>query len=107
MAQVREPRLTFGEAADLYDKHRPEYPAEVFARIFDAANIKPSDGVLEVGAGIGKASIHLAQAEVRLTCVEPDSAMAAVLNGKLTAFDNASVAVSDFEDWKSETRSTF
>ncbi len=75
--------------AELYDRARPSYPAELFEAVFSAAGLeagRPAE-LCESGAGTGKATRTVGTAAAiagwSLTCVEPDPAMARVLRGHL------------------------
>lgn len=93
-AFLRQLALSFGSAADLYDRARPGYPAALFA---DIAGRLPGPHVLEVGAGTGKATSGLVSAGLDVTCIEPDPEMAAVL-ARLTAGEpRVRVEVAAFE----------
>jgi SAM-dependent methyltransferase len=73
---VAVPRgLTFGAHADSYERARPEWP-EAAARW-----LVPEDAelVVELGAGTGKLTRAVAALGVRVTAVEPDPRMLAVL----------------------------
>ena len=87
--------LSFGAAAEQYDRARPSYPA---ALIDDLLALGAED-VLEVGCGTGKASELLLGRVARLLAVEPDSRMAAVARRKGVA-----VEVSPFERWDARGR---
>lgn len=56
------------------------------------------DAAVEVGAGTGKASRLFADRGIRLTCLEPDPAMAAVGRANL-AQAPVEFVVTSFEDW--------
>jgi SAM-dependent methyltransferase len=90
---VTEKGLSFGAAAELYDRRRPSYPD---AAIDVALAGGPVHHVVEVGCGTGKATTSLAQRGLRITAIEPDAAMAAVARRNLPDVD---VVVSRFEDW--------
>ena len=66
--------LSFGAAAEQYDRARPSYPPEL---VDDLVALGPRD-VLEVGCGTGKASELFVGRVPRLLAIEPDSRMAAV-----------------------------
>jgi SAM-dependent methyltransferase len=92
---AREQRLVFGEVARDYDDVRPGYPEEIAERIFGyAGGVVP---VVEVGAGTGKATALWMSRGTRVTCVEPDPQMAALLRGRFGA--RVRVESCGFEDW--------
>ncbi len=95
MANAREQRLVFGEDAELYDRARPSYPAELIDDVVEMAGAGAR--ALDVGCGTAKAAVLLAQRGLTGVGVEPDPAMAAVAARNLHAFPTWSVTVSDFE----------
>jgi SAM-dependent methyltransferase len=68
-----EPGLTFGTAAEAYDRGRPEWPAE----LLDALPVAADAVVVDLGAGTGKLTRLLAHHYARALAVEPDAAMRA------------------------------
>ncbi|WP_433045495.1 class I SAM-dependent methyltransferase [Dactylosporangium sp. CS-033363] len=90
MAEGRQ----FGEVADVYEDARPGYAPEMADTIAAYHGRDPQD-VLEIGAGTGKGTAILAALGGRLTCVEPDPRMAALLRSSYPA---AHVIVAPFED---------
>ena len=89
MAQV------FGEVADVYDRVRPGYPAEIATAIVAHHGRVPAQ-VTEIGAGTGKGTEVLALIGAPIGCIEPDARMAAVLRAK---FPDVDVHVGTFEQW--------
>ncbi|MFJ8688892.1 class I SAM-dependent methyltransferase [Micromonospora wenchangensis] len=96
----------FGEVADDYDEIRPGYPAALAATIL-AYHGGPPSRLVEVGAGTGLATALLRDLvapagpdapahPARVTCVEPDARMAAVLTAR---FPDVEVVVTRFEQW--------
>jgi ubiquinone/menaquinone biosynthesis C-methylase UbiE len=73
--RAMERARAFGAFADSYERGRPGYPAEAIAWLLGD---EPLD-VLDLGAGTGKLSRALAAADHRVTAVEPDTGMLAVL----------------------------
>lgn len=71
---------SFGTEADRYDRYRPGYPA---AAIDFALSSQPIGHVLDLGAGTGKLTRDLVERAERVTAVEPDPAMLAVLSSNL------------------------
>ncbi len=85
----------FGEVADVYDRARPGYPAEIASSIVAYHGAEPAH-VVEVGAGTGKGTEVLLRLGAPMTCLEPDPRMAAVLTARFPQLD---VHVGDFERW--------
>lgn len=90
--------LVFGEVAAGDDEVRPGYPAGLRDVIAAYCGAVPSRGV-EIGAGTGKATVHLAPWPSRLTCLEPDPSMAAVLRRAVGRHRHVDVVETTFERW--------
>ncbi|WP_410667490.1 class I SAM-dependent methyltransferase [Amycolatopsis sp. cmx-4-68] len=82
---------SFGIDADRYDRARPEYPADLVARVVAAS---PGPDFLDVGCGTGIEARQFRAAGCRVLGVDPDPRMAAFARN--TGID---VEVAKFEDW--------
>jgi len=96
---MRERRLVFGEVAELYDRHRPTYPAALIDDLIVEAALDGSQSVLEVGAGTGKATVLFAERGIRVVAVEPSAEMAAVAAVRAGGYPGVDIEASDFEAW--------
>ncbi|MGH8876030.1 MAG: class I SAM-dependent methyltransferase [Stackebrandtia sp.] len=76
--------LSFGAAAEEYERFRPGYPIELFDMVMAYAG-RPVRKALEIGAGTGKATRLFAQRGVGVTATEPDGAMLAELRKHVPA----------------------
>jgi SAM-dependent methyltransferase len=76
--------LLFGTAAEAYERFRPGYPDEVVDRTLRYA-AGPVGTAIEIGAGTGKATRPFACRGIRVTALEPDPAMFAVLEREMVA----------------------
>lgn len=94
----RDLRGIFDQDAELYDRVRPGYPPDLFARLGEIADLGPHRRLLEVGAGTGKATVPLAMSGCGIVAVELGEGMAAVCGRNLAAFPNAQVVTASFED---------
>ena len=94
---VSERALSFGRAAEAYDRHRLGYPDAVADLILAYAR-PPVGRALEVGAGTGKGTRLIAGRGVTVTACEPDVAMAAVLR-RATVGLPVEVVLSTFETY--------
>ena len=68
----------------------------VLNRIADAAEILPSDAVLEIGPGIGTLTRALAERAKKVTTVEIDTRLIPVLNETLSEYNNIKLINEDF-----------
>jgi SAM-dependent methyltransferase len=103
LADVDRERLreTFNQAAELYQRARPEYPDELFDDLVEAAGLAPGDRLLEVGCATGKATVPLARRGFRITCVELGPELAAAARRNLEGAGlGAEVIEANFEEWR-------
>lgn len=68
---VERQRLSFGPSADVYERHRPDYPPAAIRWALGAEPLR----VLDVGAGTGKLTRALLAAGHEVVAVEPDAQM--------------------------------
>ena len=99
MSAQRTRARVFGEAADLYERRRPGYPAALYDDLL--ALVDRGERALEAGAGTGKATAELARRGLEVLALEPDRAMAALAR---RAVEGLSVRVEElpFEEWRGE-----
>jgi SAM-dependent methyltransferase len=86
--------------ASAYDRTRPRYPAEILSPMQEIADFQPGKSVLEIGAGVGIATVELARFGANIVCVEPSQAACAITRDKCAAYGNVEVITSTFEDWQ-------
>lgn len=90
----------FGEVAETYHRLRPRYPDALVQRIVDAVgNADQGVDALELGAGTGIATRAMLDRGFRVTAVEPDARLAAVLARNLGAGPGVRIENVRFEDW--------
>jgi SAM-dependent methyltransferase len=95
----RSKGLVFGEVAELYDRARPGYAAELVDDVLAyAGNEKPD--VVEIGAGTGKATVSFAVRAAQLLALEPNAEMARVAARRCADLDNVTIERTTFEDWE-------
>ncbi|MFD7134539.1 class I SAM-dependent methyltransferase [Streptomyces sp. NPDC059894] len=99
--EARRARLAriFDEDAELYDRARPGYPAELYDDLAGLAGIRTGSRVLEVGCGTGQATVPLAARGCRITAVEAGPRMAAVARRNLAGAAAVEVVTARFESW--------
>lgn len=84
MANDHELSTSFGQAADLYEQGRPDYPAAAVAWLLEpviAPGRRPR--VADVGAGTGKLTDVLSAIGADVVAIDPDAAMLATLGRHL------------------------
>jgi ubiquinone/menaquinone biosynthesis C-methylase UbiE len=69
----------FERVADVYERARPEYPAEAVAWIVEELDLRAGRTVLDLGAGTGKLTRALVQTGAHVIAVEPGEQMLAEL----------------------------
>lgn len=89
---------TFDTAAATYQQARPDYPAALLDHVVDAADLRPDARLLEIGCATGKATLPLAERGMRITCLEPGTALATVARRTLAGYD-VEIVATRFEDW--------
>jgi SAM-dependent methyltransferase len=87
-------RLSFDEAAEIYDGVRPSYPADMFDALLQMLPSQPE--IVEVGPGTGQATKDLLARGASVLAIEIGPAMATRLRSNLPS-DRLSVIVGDFE----------
>jgi SAM-dependent methyltransferase len=103
----------FGTVAEEYDRFRPGYAEELVDDVLayaatgtdattgsGAATGTDAATALEVGAGTGKATVAFAARGLRITAVEPDPAMVAVLARNVAPYPDVSVELTTFEGYE-------
>lgn len=90
---------SFGTVAETYDRARPGYPDELFGHL---AGELGGPHVLEVGAGTGKATVGLLAQGLRVTCLEPDPRMAAVLAARTADAAQPRIEVRSLESFATD-----
>jgi SAM-dependent methyltransferase len=79
-AAVTSRASSFGRRAAEYDRSRPEYPSAAIDLATARLGLDADSEVLDLGAGTGKLTRLIAQRFARVTAVEPDPSMRALLS---------------------------
>lgn len=83
MNEARDVTGRFSGRAELYDRWRPGYPAELLDVLREEIGLSPGTAVADVGAGTGLSSRLFLDAGHRVTAVEPNAEMRAVAEANL------------------------
>ena len=99
MSAERIRARAFGEAADLYERRRPGYPAALYDDVL--ALVDRGERALEAGAGTGKATVELARRGLEVAAFEPDQAMAEIARRTCEGLP-VQIYEQPFEEWRGE-----
>jgi ubiquinone/menaquinone biosynthesis C-methylase UbiE len=76
VSKLQHPRSrSFELVADVYERARPEYPADAVAWMAEELELRPGRTVLDLGAGTGKLTRALVQTGAQVIAVEPGEQM--------------------------------
>ncbi|MFC4532789.1 class I SAM-dependent methyltransferase [Sphaerisporangium dianthi] len=107
MSADRRLRVTFDSAAPIYQRARPDYPAELYSDLLAITGVRPPGRLLEVGCGPGKATLPLARMGFHITAIELGDALAAEARRNLAEFPGVSLITSSFEEWAPPADASF
>ena len=96
---MRRQATVFGEVAELYHRHRPEYPGALFEWIETECELGAPARVLDVGCGTGKSSSWFVRRGDEVVGIEPDRAMADVALSNRTGPGRLRIEGTAFETW--------
>ncbi|MBB4693637.1 alpha/beta hydrolase [Paractinoplanes abujensis] len=101
----RNPAQVFGEVPGEYDRVRPAYPLTLVDDVLSYGPSGPGGRrALEVGAGTGRATVPFAAAGMPIVVVEPDDAMADVLERRVSSLAGVDVVRDSFEGFRSDEK---
>ena len=104
--QRDEGRRLFGLDPAGYRAGRPDYPEVVYETLVERCGLGPTTRVLEIGPGTGLVTQRLLRAGAQVKAVEPDPSMASYLRDAAASaeldvvtasFEEAEVALADFD----------
>jgi SAM-dependent methyltransferase len=98
-------KWTFERIAELYDRVRPTYPAEVLKDITELAGIGSGSRVLEIGCGTGQLTRPLAELGCEIVAVELGPRLADLARKNLAEFRRVRVVTGSFEERSPEEES--
>jgi SAM-dependent methyltransferase len=70
-----DPTGRFSGLADIYARHRPDYPPEALAFILTHCQLQPGSVLVDVGSGTGISSRQFAQLGLQVIGIEPNAEM--------------------------------
>src|SRR5437763_9448116 len=92
-------RHTFADAAELYDRMRPRYPALLFTDLAVTAGLTAGSRVLEIGCGTGQATVSLAKMGYDIVAVELSGELATLAARNVATFPLVRIVTGTFEEW--------
>jgi SAM-dependent methyltransferase len=102
MSIDRSRRITFEEAADLYNESRPGYPEQLVEDVISHSKIPEGGRILEIGCGPGNATILFASRGFEILAIELGPKLSALARKNCRAFPKVSILNMAFEYWSVE-----
>ncbi len=96
--------LEWTNNAENYGELLPDYPAELCADLLDKATLTEQSAALEIGVGLGQATLPVALTGCKLTALDCDEAVLASFAEAFAAYPNVETAAAKFEDYTTEDR---
>jgi SAM-dependent methyltransferase len=97
-------RATFEQDSDLYDRARPNYPAQIFDDLGRLAEIPVHGRILEIGPGTGQATLPLAKRGYEIVGIELGQGLSTVLRCKLAGYPEVEIINAPFETWEPDEK---
>jgi SAM-dependent methyltransferase len=89
-------RLIFDTIPERFDRHRPRYTPELFAKLIDAAKVAPGSKVLELGPGTGQATEPVLRTGCDYCAIELGEQLCRMMRQKFGGLPNFSIIHDDF-----------
>lgn len=93
---------SFDEFARSYHNIRPGYPLQMYKDIRTVCKIDKCSRLLEIGAGSGNATKHLAHWGCEITAIEPGQNLLKIAREEIAGFPNVRFVNDIFESFESE-----
>ena len=90
----------YSNVVDAYDRTRPRYPVELLHRVKEMTQLQPGKKVLEIGAGVGIATVELAKLGLEMVTVEPSLSACELAQHKCSDYARVEFVNSTFEDYE-------
>lgn len=91
---------TFDNAANDYDRVRPDYVDDIYHRIFRYQPVTAESSVLEIGMGSGRASGPFLGTGCTLTGLEPGEHLAAIAAARHQNYPKLTIHTETFQDYE-------
>ncbi len=98
----RNRRVTFEEAADIYNEVRTGYPAELVEDVITLSGIPSGGRILEIGCGPGTATVDFARHGYHILAIELGRRLSAFAAENCKQYPRVKILNTAFEDWPIE-----
>lgn len=92
--------LEWTNDAEKYGELLPDYPAELFEDLLAKASLTEDSASLEIGAGLGQATLPVALTGCKLTAIDCDENVLNAFADKFSAYVNVKAKVAKFEEFE-------
>jgi SAM-dependent methyltransferase len=99
---LQQCRSWYSDAASAYFQTRPRYPQQIIDGVVELTQLAEGSLVLELGSGVGIATIALAKLGFSLVCLEPSLAASKIAQESCLEYPCVEVVNTTFEEWELE-----
>jgi SAM-dependent methyltransferase len=99
---LQQRRSWYSDVASAYFQTRPRYPQQIIDGAVKLTQLVEGSLVLELGSGVGIATIALAKLGFSLVCLEPSLAACEVAQESCMEYPHVEVVNTTFEEWELE-----
>ncbi len=99
---LEDKKIWYSPTADAYNKFRPSYPQKIINRVVELAQLEPTDSILEIGCGPGKATVDFAKLGYAMVCLEPNRDFCQLAKQNCSPYSKVEIQNTSFEEWELE-----
>ena len=90
----------YSKVVNAYDKVRPRYSDRLIDKAIQYSNLSPNAKLLEIGCGVGIATVSLAARGYQIEAIEPNAEACAIARQNCSSYPSVEFSQTTLEEWK-------